>query len=216
MKQLFLALALVAMAPAHSNAVNFTLTGEMNRENHGRNTWDGDWDQYSDRAIYFSDYGGREILSFDWLEVDYRPSGLSYQFYSYGYGELGGISPGQHWSFGHGTMTADLTVSQSGLYRISAYTNMSSLVASRPFVHKMLRADGSAIFDHTESASFAGTVFLEAGTYSTQLAYDTYAPPDLWGTYAILNVRFSVQAVPEPGTMLAMGAGLVWFAKRRR
>ncbi len=44
----------------------------------------------------------------------------------------------------------------------------------------------------------------------------SFANMQMTGSKVTYTASFTSSAVPEPGTMLALGAGLAWFARRRR
>lgn len=215
-KSLSFLFALGAAATAPATVLDFATTGTMFYEDHSLGTDFGDFHNFDQIEVDFQNTSGRVQIYQNWTEVSSGSTGFSYEIYSQSFGQSITHFAREAWSRGHGTIVSTISVNRSGLYQIFAKTFQESIFETRPYLHEMKRADGTAIFRHETPSEFREIVFLEAGNYSTEVTYDSFPVAHPYGEFNTMLFRYSMQAVPEPCSMLALGAGLAWFCRRRK
>ncbi len=202
---------------ASARDIDFSFSGRMYHE-----TTRNSYGTYShiERWSFptFESESKQENIESDYIRTTVNDHGFVAETYSYGNFDRDPHFNYYHIERGRGSLQGTFTVNRPGHYYLDATTFHESNNPDPAVVHKLWNPQGFMIFSHYVSYENHERRFLTAGTYTYLAAYSTpYTPTSsiYEPAYNEQRLRLSVQAVPEPGTLLALGAGFALLGRKR-
>lgn len=218
MKWFGCALSFALVASAYAGDVDFDFSARMFKEDHFVH-FEYEEHNYYDAFPRFVNETKRENLNGDFIETTYANQGFTSYIHATGRWNYNSASDSEFWNTGRGSIVGVVTVNTPGEYFIDASTLHLANAGRENGTQSLFAPDGSEVFVHTSNGEFHERRFLTAGSYLYRAGYSTSFTftNSFWDfPWVEQNIRLSVQAVPEPGSMLALAAGLACLAKRRR
>lgn len=218
MKYFALAFALCCSGSVWAGDVDFDFSARMFKEFH-YDSYEYDEDSYYDAFPRFVNETKRESLYGDFIETSYSDHGFSSRVFASGFWDFNTASDTAIWWTGRGSVIGVFTVNTPGEYYVDASSLHEANAGPVTLTQTLFMPDGSTLFAHTSNDEFHERMTLAAGTYIYRAGYSTsFTFTNNFFDYPWVqqNIRLSVQAVPEPGTVLVFGAGLGWLARNRK
>lgn len=216
MKYFALVFALGCSGSAHAVGLDFSMTAHMFYETHFSSWDEGNFDFYYSHYATWQSQAKREILRDDFVETTFGNNGFSYHIYSYGSDSVDRYSNSSSNRFGNGSLTGSFVIHSAGNYYVDASIFRGGARAGNYLLNQLTREDGSQLIYLTDTGEHHSTQFLAAGTYTFGAIYHSSADRLIYDGEAWQHIRLSVQAVPEPGTLLALSAGTCWLRRKRK
>lgn len=177
----------------------------------------GGTSRYYSSQYYWNNNSRKDGLRFDWVGLRINDEGFRFDLYSQGRGNLGRYSGSSSERYGYGFVHGSFTISTSGNYHVDALQNSSTyLEGDMSPALGLTGPNGRQIIGFSTAAQFHRAIYLERGAYEFEARYNSHGRFVVYDMWEDQTMSLSVQLVPEPGTLLALGAGLAWLAKRRK
>lgn len=113
-----------------------------------------------------------------------------------------------------GNYLSDITLAPNGTLEAGASVSISAIhPASATATYNQTQVSATPVAMGTSFTTLTGT----GTTYNVQMNLSlTGSNVDSYGKVSIMQVNYQQQAVPEPATMIALGAGLVALIRKRK
>lgn len=218
MKYFALVFAVVWSGQAWAGDVDFDYSARMFKEFH-YDSYEYDEDQYYDAFPRFVNETRRESLQGDFIETSHNSHGFSSHISAQGSWDFNTASDATVWWTGRGSVIGVVTVNTPGEYYVDAISLHEANAGPVTLTQTLHMPDGSTLFAHNSNEELHQRLTLGAGSYIYRAGYSTsFTFTNNFFDYPWVrqHIRLSVQAVPEPGTLLALGAGAYWLGRKRQ
>lgn len=203
-------------ASATTSAIDFNISMQADMRYDQVVLAGGGTSRYFSSQYYWNNNSRKDGLRYDWVGLRINDEGFRFDLYSQGrcsYNRYFGSSSER---YGYGIVQGSFTISTSGNYHVDALLNCSNyLEGDMSPALGLTGPNGRQIIGFWTAAHFHRTIYLERGTYNFESRYNSHGRFVVYDMWEDQRMSLSVQLVPEPGTILALGAGLAWLGRKR-